>query len=58
MARLTRQEQAALWIVLVLLAGGAAGRWWIHHGKAGTSATQAPASRSAEASPGSAGSGR
>jgi hypothetical protein len=31
MSRLTRQEQVALWILLLLLVGGAAGRYWIRH---------------------------
>lgn len=32
MSRLTRQERMAVWVLLLLLAGGAAGRWWIRHG--------------------------
>lgn len=31
MSRLTREEQVALWILLLLLVGGAAGRYWIRH---------------------------
>ncbi|MEI6341428.1 MAG: hypothetical protein WCR07_05685 [Verrucomicrobiota bacterium] len=45
MARLTRQEQAALWIVLLLLAGGAAGRWWIHHARGASDPAPVPAAR-------------
>ena len=29
MVRLTRQEQWTLWVLLVLLCAGGAGRWWL-----------------------------
>jgi len=49
MARLTRQEQAAIWVLLVLLAGGALGRWWIRQGAPKPAAAAPP-----HASPGKA----
>lgn len=51
MSRLTKQEQGAIWILLVLLAGGAAGRWWIHHVKPATLRPTAPQDAAAAPSP-------
>jgi hypothetical protein len=38
MPRLTKQEQFAIWIVLLLLLGGAFGRAWLRHRPSATPA--------------------
>lgn len=42
MSRLTKQEQLAIWVLLLLLVSGAAGRYWIRYHSPGPAAAARP----------------